>query len=70
MKITGLKDNFATSFEVMHDRLGLDKFDVEMAFENAKEMTVGVKGGKGYIRCSEEIVGGMCATDYAKHVVI
>lgn len=53
MKINGLKETYKTSFDIMSEMLGLDKLDVELNFEYSKEMTVGVKGGKGYIRCSE-----------------
>ena len=53
MKINGLFDNFKTSFEVMKEQLLLDDFDVEIDFVRCKDMTVGVKDGRGYIRCAE-----------------
>ena len=53
MKIYGLFDNFATSFEVMREQLVLDAYDIECDFVKCDEMTVGVKGGRGYIRCAE-----------------
>lgn len=53
MKINGLNGTFKTSFNIMNEQLGLDKFDIDFTFENSNEMTVGVKDKKGYIRCSE-----------------
>ena len=53
MKITGLKDGFAASFEVMSEHLGLSEIDVDMTFEKCDAMTVGVKDGKGFIKCRE-----------------
>lgn len=53
MKINGLNGTFKTSFNIMNEQLGLDKFDIDLTFENSNEMTVGVKDKKGYIRCSE-----------------
>ena len=53
MKVKGLKGNFKTSFEVISEHLGLDELKLDVTFEYSKEMTVGVKDGKGYLRCSE-----------------
>lgn len=53
MKINGLKGNFKTSYEVMREQLSLDSIDLKVSFEKSPEMTVGVKDGAGYIRCSE-----------------
>jgi len=53
MKINGLCEKFQSSLEVMNEQLGLNAFDMDITFEYAKEMTVGAKDGKGYIRCSE-----------------
>ena len=53
MKINGLFDTFATSYEVMKEQFVLDAFNIEMDFERCDDMTVGVKDGKGYIRCAE-----------------
>ena len=53
MIITGLDERFEYSYGILKDQLGLDGIDIEVAFENKGEMTVGVKSGKGYIRCSE-----------------
>ena len=53
MRIFGLEDNFQTSFEVMRAHLSLDRFDIDMTFEKADGLYVGVKGGRGYIRCRE-----------------
>ena len=53
MKIKGLKGNFKTSFEIMSEQLGLDEIKLDMTFEQADGLTIGVKDGKGYIRCRE-----------------
>ena len=53
MRISGLKENFKTSFEVMRAHLALDAFDIEMEFEEADGLCVGAKDGKGYLRCRE-----------------
>ena len=53
MRILGLEDNFQTSFEVMRAHLSLDRFDMDMTFEKADGLYVGVKDGRGYIRCRE-----------------
>ena len=53
MKIKGLKVNFKTSFEIMSEQLGLDEIKLDMTFEQADGLAIGVKDGKGYIRCRE-----------------
>ena len=53
MRIHGLSGNFLTSFEVMREQLSLDGFDIDMTYESADGLTVGVKDGKGYICCRE-----------------
>ncbi len=53
MKIKGLNERYTTSFEAMREHLGLDSIDIEVTFKESKEMTVGVKDGKGYVKCSE-----------------
>ena len=53
MKITNLNDNFKSSFIILNDMLDLEKFDVEMIFSEENEMCIGVKDGKGYIKCKE-----------------
>ena len=53
MRICGLEGNFKTSFEVMREHLSLDQIDAELTFEKAEGLSVGMKDGKGYIRCRE-----------------
>ena len=53
MKINGLSGCFQSSYEIMAKELKLDELDITVNFEYAKEMTVGVKNGVGYLACSE-----------------
>lgn len=53
MKIKGLKGSYKTSFEIISEHLGLDELKLDIDFEPSNEMTVGVKDGKGYLRCNE-----------------
>jgi len=53
VKIIGLQENFQKSYEIMAKRLGLDAFALEMTFESADGLTVGVKDGRGYLKCRE-----------------
>lgn len=53
MKINGISERFQTSFDILSPQLGLDKIDVEATFTESDEMSVGVKDGKAYIKCSE-----------------
>ena len=53
MKITNLSEKYQSSFNVLNDMLGLQKFDIEMLFTEEDRMCVGVKDGKGYIKCKE-----------------
>ena len=52
MKINGLNGTFKTSFNIMNEQLGLDKFDIDLTFENSNEMTVGIKDNTSAVqRC-------------------
>ena len=53
MKINGLFQRYQTSFEIMEEQLCLDRYDMELEFTECDDMTVGVKDGKGYLRCAE-----------------
>lgn len=53
MIITGLTGNFKTSFDIMSVQLGLDKIELDVVFEENDGLCVGVKDGKGYIKCKE-----------------
>ena len=53
MKIFNLEKNYQTSFDIISKMFHLDTFDIEINFEKSNSMTVGVKDGKGYIKCSE-----------------